>query len=102
MKKFNSARSLYNFVYKKYHDNRDKATNDVSELPTVLKLQGNLKGKKLLDIGCGFGRHSKEFIKRGAIVTGFDSSEKMISLTKASSLEQITIVLLLLQILLML
>ena len=33
----------------------------------------------LLDIGCGFGRHSIEFGKRGFDVVGFDPSAAMIA-----------------------
>ncbi len=81
--KYKSARTLYNHIGQKYHDNRKNASNDVTELPTVLKLLGGLKGKQILDMGCGLGKHSKEFLKRGATVTGYDASEKMIQLTKS-------------------
>ncbi|NTU47104.1 class I SAM-dependent methyltransferase [Candidatus Roizmanbacteria bacterium] len=79
---YRSARSLYNNIANKYHDNRSKATNDVTELPTVLYLLGDLKNKQLLDMGCGLGKHAKEFVKRGAIVTGYDTSEKMVKLSQ--------------------
>lgn len=39
----------------------------------------------VLDLGCGFGRHSIEFAKRGLIVTGVDPSQAMIDLAKGSA-----------------
>ena len=33
-------------------------------------------------IGCGIGKHAKEYIKKGAQVTGIDASEEMIKITK--------------------
>ncbi len=40
----------------------------------------NLKqGQYLLDIPCGFGRHSIEFAKRGYQVTGIDISQTFIT-----------------------
>src|SRR6185369_13224412 len=77
-----SARSLYNRIYENYHHNRRKASNDVSELPEVLSLLGNLKGKRILDMGCGLGIHAKQFLDLGAIVTGYDASEKMLQLAQ--------------------
>lgn len=35
-------------------------------------------GMKLLDLGCGAGRHDIEFAKRGIDVTGVDISETML------------------------
>lgn len=80
--KYRSPRSLYNKISGKYQDNRNKASNDITELPAVLRLLGNLENKMILDMGCGLGKHAKEFIKRGGIVTGYDASEKMVKLTK--------------------
>jgi cyclopropane fatty-acyl-phospholipid synthase-like methyltransferase len=33
-------------------------------------------GRRILDFGCGVGRHTKYFVKRGYEVYGFDQSEK--------------------------
>ena len=48
------------------------------QLPAILNLLGNLRGKSLIDIGCGPGNYSVEFTKRGANVLGIDLSEKML------------------------
>ena len=48
------------------------------QLPAILNLLGNLRGKSLIDIGCGPGTYSVEFAKRGANVLGLDLSQKML------------------------
>ena len=47
-----------------------------------------LKGKKILDIGCGGGLLSEELHKKGAIVTGIDSSAKSIKIAQQHANEQ--------------
>jgi ubiquinone/menaquinone biosynthesis C-methylase UbiE len=48
------------------------------QLPVILNLLGSLRGKSLIDIGCGPGNYSMEFAKRGATVLGVDLSKKML------------------------
>ncbi len=53
--------------------------NEIVEKPTMLSLLPDLKGKKLLDLGCGTGGHLQLYLKRGAAkVIGTDLSEKML------------------------
>ena len=53
------------------------------EQPTMFSLiPKNLKGKKLLDLGCGPGIHLRKYYKRGAICSGVDLSSEMIRLAK--------------------
>lgn len=40
------------------------------------------EGAKILDVGCGVGRHSIELAKRGYCVTGIDISQKMLEKAK--------------------
>ena len=47
------------------------------------------KDKKILDIGCGTGRHSLELGKRGYNVTGIDLSESMINQAKRKRKERL-------------
>lgn len=44
----------------------------------VAILSGNLKGKRILDVGCGSGIFMLDFIKKGATVVGIDYSQKML------------------------
>jgi 2-polyprenyl-3-methyl-5-hydroxy-6-metoxy-1,4-benzoquinol methylase len=46
------------------------------------------KNLKILDIGCGTGRHSIELTKRGYSVTGIDLSESMLAKAKKKAAEQ--------------
>jgi len=53
------------------------------EQPIMFELvPTDLKGKKLLDIGCGPGIHLKTYLERGAKGFGIDISSKMIELAK--------------------
>lgn len=82
MMKPDNPKDLYNHIAAKYSGNRSKASNDYTELPAVMKMAGDVNGKKILDAGCGPGSHSKRFIEQGAEVTGFDVSEEMVKTCK--------------------
>jgi ubiquinone/menaquinone biosynthesis C-methylase UbiE len=47
----------------------------------ILSHMGNIKGKKILDIGCGLGESSVYFALNGATVTATDLSSEMIRFT---------------------
>lgn len=54
--------------------------NEVIESPIITAMLPDLKGKKILDIGCGMGQHAMQYSKAGAAsVLGSDISEKMLS-----------------------
>jgi len=46
--------------------------------PALKRMMGDVKGKKVLDIGCGEGYLSRVFAKEGAEVTGIDLSRGLI------------------------
>lgn len=48
----------------------------------ALKSFGNLRGKRILDLGCGFGETAVYWAKKGAIVEGVDISSESINLAK--------------------
>jgi|GEM_PF-559465 len=45
------------------------------EVDTIIRRTRIRKGARILDLGCGLGRHSIEFAKRGMFVTGLDYSK---------------------------
>lgn len=64
--------------YKKIRDNKVNA-NNLFEIPALFSMMPDLKGKRVLDLGCGFGEHCKKFVDYGAEkVVGIDISEKML------------------------
>ncbi|MCC7571791.1 MAG: class I SAM-dependent methyltransferase [Candidatus Methanofastidiosum sp.] len=54
----------------------------IGEIDFIEKEIKHDKSKKILDIGCGTGRHSIELAKRGYNVTGIDLSERMLEMAK--------------------
>ena len=50
--------------------------------PALKQMVGNVKGKQVLDIGCGEGFLSRHFAKMGAKVTAIDISEALIEAAK--------------------
>lgn len=64
---------------------RGGTANDLVEIPAMKSLIGDVRGKRLIDCGCGFGFYSIYCAQQGAIVTGVDISETMIELAKAEA-----------------
>lgn len=69
--------------YKKIRENPLSA-NEHEEKPALYSLCPDLTGKAVLDLGCGYGEHCEEFLRRGAeSVLGVDISEKMLAVARA-------------------
>jgi SAM-dependent methyltransferase len=56
--------------------------NGYYERPAILDLAGDVAGRRILDAGCGSGPIAAALRDRGAIVTGIDSSAKMLELAR--------------------
>ena len=69
--------SEYSDFYDLYYADKDYA----AEADFILELAARFGDtpKTLLDMGCGTGRHLKEFVKRGLKCDGFDLSGEMLS-----------------------
>lgn len=69
-----------------FRNNRSQAR--VKEVMNYLELKKALnKNTEILDIGCGAGKYSLEFAKRGQKVIGLDISPKMIEFAQNNALE---------------
>ncbi len=58
-------------------------------LPNILRVLNLKKGERVLDLACGQGFFSRQFIESGARVTGVDSSTELIALARARSPKRI-------------
>ena len=68
--------------YRKLRE-REVNANNLFEIPARFSLMPDIKGLRILDLGCGTGEHCKEYIKMGAKeVTGIDISEKMLEVAR--------------------
>jgi SAM-dependent methyltransferase len=63
-------------------DNEVNLLNGYYERPAMLRLAGDVDGRRILDAGCGSGPLSAALRDRGAIMTGFDLSTAMIELAR--------------------
>lgn len=75
--------SAYEEMAEKYNELIDhKPHNAYYDRPNTLELIPEVKGKSILDAACGPGKYAEILISKGANVTGFDISPKMIELAK--------------------
>ena len=62
---------------------REYNYNILLEQPAIMGLLPNINGKRILDLGCGYGENCIEFINKGAVeVVGIDISKKMLEVAK--------------------
>jgi 2-polyprenyl-3-methyl-5-hydroxy-6-metoxy-1,4-benzoquinol methylase len=60
---------------------RDGFANAHYDRPACLSLLGDVTGKAVLDAACGPGLYAAELVRRGARVTGFDQSPRMVEIS---------------------
>ena len=64
-----------------YHDEADNPLIALEEL-VLEPLLGEVAGLRVLDVGCGTGRHALRLAARGADVTGLDPSPEMLAVAR--------------------
>jgi ubiquinone/menaquinone biosynthesis C-methylase UbiE len=63
-------------------ENESSLFNRYYERPEMLRLAGEVSGRRILDAGCGSGPLSAALQAQGAVVTGLDLSAAMIDLAR--------------------
>lgn len=69
----------------KRYDENPFTFNTLDEVNFLLALFPLPMGAKILDIGCGTGRHAIEFARRGFEVTGVDISSNMLEIARSKA-----------------
>lgn len=67
------------------YDSEAFTSNTRAEVDFIIRELSLSAGSKLLDIGCGTGRHSVELARRGFVMTGVDLSEQMLDIARAKA-----------------
>lgn len=68
--------------YAALHNDQGDFHKEVFLNPAILPLLGDVKGKQILDAGCGEGYFSRILAQSGATVTAVDYSENMLEIAK--------------------
>lgn len=75
----------YESIAEQYRDSKHAPWRVHIETPSFMRLVGDISGKSVLDLACGDGFYSREFMRQGATrVVGVDSSPAMISLARTT------------------
>jgi ubiquinone/menaquinone biosynthesis C-methylase UbiE len=65
-------------------------TNDYRNdflMPRLLAMLGDVRGRSILDLGCGEGGYARELARRGARVVAVDGSERLIDVARSRAHE---------------
>lgn len=57
----------------------------VQEVDFLMDVLGLGRGQRVLDVGCGPGRHAHELARRGVVVHGIDISQRFVDLARAAA-----------------
>jgi ubiquinone/menaquinone biosynthesis C-methylase UbiE len=78
---------MYKGLAEEYHKTRAKKSfyNEMTEMPAMMKMLGNVKNKKILDWGCGSGIYIKKLKSKGVSIKGFDISPEMVEIAKRNN-----------------
>ena len=91
IRKENHMKQWYEELFENYAETYDKeefTKGTIGECDFIEKEINYDKTVKILDIGCGTGRHSIELSKRGYAVTGIDLSESQLKRAKQKASKQ--------------
>ena len=73
---YNDDKFFENYIARR---NREESPNNIIEKPILLELIGDVKGIKVLDLGCGDAKFGVELLQKGCITyDGVEGSENMV------------------------
>ena len=81
----NTKKQWYESLFENYarkYDNENFTQGTIGECDFIESELNFDKSVKILDVGCGTGRHSIELTKRGYAVKGIDLSESQLTLAR--------------------
>jgi len=70
-------------TYSRWRASTVGAITDTLQRRLILELLGDVRGRRVLDVGCGDGDLAVELWRRGANVTGIDASREMIEAARS-------------------
>lgn len=77
------SQALYDDIAEWYDDYlRENALYQDVVLPTLLKLVGDVQGQRVCDLGCGQGWLTRALARQGAVMTGIDLSEQLLTIAR--------------------
>ena len=91
IKRLNKIKQWDEELFENYgmkYNNENFAQGTVGECDFIEKEINHNKNIRILDIGCGTGRHSIELAKRGYTIVGIDLSESLLKRAKEKASEQ--------------
>lgn len=74
----------YAYYYNLFYGDKEY-DREANVIASLLEKYRSLKGKKILNLGCGTGRHDIELTKLGYSVDGVDISSNMIDIAKSNN-----------------
>ncbi|MBL7021858.1 class I SAM-dependent methyltransferase [Patescibacteria group bacterium] len=80
-------KNIYNKEFSKEFSKPSIANEKVNS-PQFFKVLGDIKGKKILDLGCGNGYWLKKFVDKGAICVGIDNSAEQLKIAEKLNLDK--------------
>lgn len=69
-------------VWENFQERGLDYSRDLVHGPALLRAIGEVRGLRVLDVGCGQGRFTRELARRGPLVTGVDWSRGMIRIAR--------------------
>ena len=84
-----TTKKLYNNHSNKWKRDKPQSLSDFTARPVLIKMCGDVKRKKILDLGCGEGYVTRQLIKKDpSSIDGLDISKKMIDLARKSQFDK--------------